>query len=679
MTGIQSYSRELAGLGFTNRQIKVKIRARIRWMERRKYKKELAGSGERMKRDENKRIVKKARYLIATWNVMSMITTGGPSAIAKDLLEKGVDVALIQETRWEEEQSAWRCGEYYFWRGGAWRSKNGARVGGVAIVVHQRRKEDIIDFRIVSGRLAYMVIKGRAGRNLKLVSAYGPTEEATDDIKNKFWYDMEKVLEDTKEIDEIVSGGDFNGETGGNTGDPALGIHGVGLRNRNGERLVEYANTRGLSIVASNFIKKDVKKYTMRGNFQVDEGGRKFREYDHFLVRSRDKRTIKDVKNRWDTFHHSDHSLRLLYIEMKPCGVRDMKRNNNISVRLRSLEGGIAVNEELKGNNYKDIMDETSNISLEERWYKLKQGIKKGLERCPKNGEKRKPWISQNTWIKMKLRNEMWERVEKGTNHYGHLLEVRKEVKRMLKADKREWLKQQTEKAENAARVNNLKELYAIIRMLSGKRYSGVDLTGMDMNAFINHFESLLGRQVPDQRSEYEQRRAFHLAKNSSEIIGKEWSIDNTPPSDDEVIKMCKKMRNNKAVGMDELPTELFKNSEECQKVLGIIIRAFWRGEKLVEEHYTAILVTLFKGKCSRKEPGGYRGISLLSFVERIVSLIILERVKEAVEKRLLKHQYGFTSGKSCRDPVRLLWNKWESTMKIASVFVDFQKAFDSL
>ncbi|EER13880.1 hypothetical protein Pmar_PMAR012794, partial [Perkinsus marinus ATCC 50983] len=44
-----------------------------------------------------------------------------------------------------------------------------------------------------------------------------------------------------------------------------------------------------------------------------------------------------------------------------------------------------------------------------------------------------------------------------------------------------------------------------------------------------------------------------------------------------------------------------------------------------------------------------------------------------------MKYQFGFTSGKSCRDPVRLLWKKWESTNQIASVFVDFQEAFDSL
>ncbi|EER17278.1 conserved hypothetical protein [Perkinsus marinus ATCC 50983] len=199
--------------------------------------------------------------------------------------------------------------------------------------------------------------------------------------------------------------------------------------------------------------------------------------------------------------------------------------------------------------------------------------------------------------------------------------------------------------------------------MLGGKASKGVDLTGMDVDRFVEHFNELLGEQKVERNEEYEKRRGFRIAKELAEVEGEPWEVSIAAPDDEEIEKLCKRMRNGKAVGIDEIPSELFKHSEECRKVtlrhchlakvLGVVIRGFWRGQPLPEKSHTAVLITLFKGKGNR--------------------------IKEAAEKRLMKYQFGFTSGKSCRDPVRLLWKKWESTNQIASVFVDFQEAFDSL
>ncbi|KAF4714223.1 1,2-dihydroxy-3-keto-5-methylthiopentene dioxygenase, partial [Perkinsus olseni] len=312
-------------------------------------------------------------------------------------------------------------------------------------------------------------------------------------------------------------------------------------------------------------------------------------------------------------------------------------------------------------------------------WNQLKAAVEKGVKGVEGEGVKRKPWISDATWEKMKMRNEMVRRIERGEEHVGHLKQVQRETKKMVKADKKKWIKKQTEKAEKAAEVNNLRELYSIIRLLGGKSYKGVDLTGMDVKDFVRHLKELLGEEEEEREEAYTSRRGFQIAEEMAERGGDTWRLNVEMPSDEEVEKVCKKMRNNKAAGVDKLPSELFKNSEECRRLLAMIIRAFWRGEELTEECHTALLVTLFKGKGSKKSPEGYRGISLLSVVERVISAIVLERIKEAAEERLLRYQFGFTSGRSCRDPVRLLWKLWEGSERVASVFVDFRKAFDSL
>jgi hypothetical protein len=101
------------------------------------------------------------------------------------------------------------------------------------------------------------------------------------------------------------------------------------------------------------------------------------------------------------------------------------------------------------------------------------------------------------------------------------------------------------------------------------------------------------------------------------------------------------------------------------------------------EDWLSATLVCLFKNKGSRLDPAKYRGISLISSVEKIVSIILLNRIKDAVEVRLLQGQNGFRALKSCRDAVFQLWRAIEKANNgneaYILTFIDYSKAFDSL
>ena len=104
---------------------------------------------------------------------------------------------------------------------------------------------------------------------------------------------------------------------------------------------------------------------------------------------------------------------------------------------------------------------------------------------------------------------------------------------------------------------------------------------------------------------------------------------------------------------------------------------------EIPEDWVDATLVCLFKGKGSRKDPAMHRGISLISIVEKIISVIILNRIKESVDERLLQGQNGFRALKSCRDAVFQLWREMERCNQAGEAFIltfiDYSKAFDSL
>lgn len=78
-----------------------------------------------------------------------------------------------------------------------------------------------------------------------------------------------------------------------------------------------------------------------------------------------------------------------------------------------------------------------------------------------------------------------------------------------------------------------------------------------------------------------------------------------------------------------------------------------------------------------------WRGIMLLSVPSKILTRIILERLKDAIEERHHPEQAGFRKDKSCTDQIATLRIiieqslEWQSTLYLN--FIDFEKAFDSV
>ena len=78
-----------------------------------------------------------------------------------------------------------------------------------------------------------------------------------------------------------------------------------------------------------------------------------------------------------------------------------------------------------------------------------------------------------------------------------------------------------------------------------------------------------------------------------------------------------------------------------------------------------------------------WRGIMLLSIPGKVLSRIMLERLKAALDKRLREEQAGFRQDRSCTDHIATMRIIIEQSLEwqtpLYSIFVDFQKAFDSV
>ena len=74
---------------------------------------------------------------------------------------------------------------------------------------------------------------------------------------------------------------------------------------------------------------------------------------------------------------------------------------------------------------------------------------------------------------------------------------------------------------------------------------------------------------------------------------------------------------------------------------------------------------------------------TFLSVPGKIFCRVVLQRIRQGVDKRLREEQAGFRSGRSCTDQIFVLRNiveqclEWNSSLYMN--FIDFEKAFDSI
>jgi len=102
----------------------------------------------------------------------------------------------------------------------------------------------------------------------------------------------------------------------------------------------------------------------------------------------------------------------------------------------------------------------------------------------------------------------------------------------------------------------------------------------------------------------------------------------------------------------------------------------------LPEEWKESIIVPIHK-KGDKRDCNNYRDISLLTTTYKILSSILLSRLIPYAEETTGDHQCGFRRSRSTTDHIfcirQILEKKWEYNEAVHQLFIDFEKAYDSV
>ena len=227
--------------------------------------------------------------------------------IASELARYNVDIVALSETRLAGEGELCERGQGYtfFWSG---REPEERREAGVGFAVRSMLVSKLagppkgINDRLMTLRLPLDYGKKFA----TLVSAYAPTMTNPDDVKDKFYEDLNNVIASVPNADKLIILGDFNARVGrdSSTWEGVIGKHGVGKCNSNGLLLLQTCSEHELLITNTLFPLP-----TRNRTSWMHPRSKHWHLIDYVIIRKRDRRDIRVTKAMCGAECWTDHRL----------------------------------------------------------------------------------------------------------------------------------------------------------------------------------------------------------------------------------------------------------------------------------------------------------------------------------------------------------------------------------
>ena len=609
--------------------------------------------------------------------------------VARELKQFDIDIAALSETRRAEEGSLREEGGGYtfYWKG---KDLDQPRIHGVGFAIKNELVKQITEQPVgINERLMTMRLQLSQSKHLTLISAYAPTLDKEDEIKEGFYNDLDQAIATSPPDDKLVLLGDFNARVGREhqIWEGTIGRNGVGKCNSNGTLLLSKCAEHELIITNTIFRQKNKNKTSWQ-----HPRSKHWHLIDYIIVRQKDKKDVLITKAETSADDcWTDHRLisSVMRIKIEP------RKKSHKKPLNRKYNTGCLLNKDIARNFETALINKlpvSNSVNIEEHWNQIKTAVK---ETCNEViGFKKK---QNNDWFDLND-HELTMLIDKKREAYiklrnnptsTHLKEdhrrIKTELQRIVRHKKNEYWRSKAEEIQSMADQNNSRAFFQATKEIYGPTVLGqVPLKSKDGSRLLKtkaeisdrwqeHFSELLNQDTTYDR-EILQVLPQHQVDDSMNRI----------PSLEEVKNAIHKMKSNKSAGPDGIPTEIYKyGGNLLQYQLHLLIVKIWTTESIPLELINADIVKIYKRKGDRGECGNYRGISLLSTAGKVLSGVINERLKPLAEKVLPETQCGFRCNRGTSDmifTIRQLQEKCrEQNKPLYMGFIDLTKAFDTV
>jgi endonuclease/exonuclease/phosphatase family metal-dependent hydrolase len=616
---------------------------------------------------------------MATWNIRTMLQPGKMKEIADEVIKYNLDLVALQEMRWQGHGQIDKKDFSLLYSGPTERTGQ----YGVGFMIRPRMRACLLGFYPVNDRLCRIRVKGRF-RNISIISAYAPTEEAREEDKEAFYDVLSGECSLVPKYDTLILLGDFNARIGKeHFVSSVAGRHTLHeVTNENGKRLSELAMLNNMVISSTCFPHKNIHKGTWHGSATGIVS-----QIDHVLIARRHASSMIDVKSLRGPNCDTDHYLVFARLRERLSVVQNSK---GVKKSMWNVENLKDINyarqyEEMMERRIPEGLDEIAEEEkdVDELWENLKDTITDVARETL--GEKRRErnceWYDEECRAAIRDKNENRQlMLQRDTrSNRARYKESRKVANKLCRKKKREFMKKHIENIEAMNERNDSRKFYQAIKMMR-KGFQPNLIACKDKNGkVLGEDKEILERWAEFFEGVFSNNRQ----EDDEEVVHFRAEPLVLPPSYNEIEDAIRKLKNNKAPGSDSIAAELIKSGgQRLFEVMHTLIKWIWEKEVMPEEWTKGIICPILK-KGDKLECSNYRGITLLSTAYKVFSAVLLKRIKVYAEEILEEHQCGFREGRGTTDQIfamrQTMEKCYEYDVDLYMFFVDFRQAFDSV
>ena len=545
---------------------------------------------------------------------------------------------------------------------------------GVGIVLSPDVKLIDIDDNILDGRILLVRII-LFGVRISAICAYAPTELYAESTKNKFFNTLHSSIQKVKKEHpgyKILIGADMNATIGNDSFGAwtFLGPNNDSFdTNDNGTRLLTLSNENKLFIMNSLFPSKAIHRHT----WYSPTGFKK--RVDYILAEWHLKKLCSNcrVYRRATVPFETDHRLLAMTCSFplkrdhkkvfshyskpaKPLKVISSLRNDssvrdNFSSKLDVLLCDEPVFNDV--NNFEKFLTDSILDASESE-------IPKAFS--PK---RESPWINNDFLSLIKTHRECKDPVIRKNLHSS--------IKKMRNKLKNDYFSNLANNINIVGEARKIEEEFRLCKSYTMHKNTDVKLISTEkLSAF---FEDHLKEKPVELQPEVRDPHLFPHILPPDNIV-----ISSDVPTASEVDEVRKKLKNGKCQGTDKIYAEEIKynSSKRFMVYLMLLITTIWTTFIVPSSWLISSITCLFKNKGLRSVASNYRGLSIMATCSKVITALVISRMRTAYETIISNTQFGFRSNRSTTDAIFILQQSIHiSSSPLFICFIDLKAAYD--
>ena len=600
--------------------------------------------------------------------------------INSELKCRSIDIAALQETRLEGNGKVVEKDYTFFWQG---KPAEEPRQHGVGFAVRNSLLPMIEPPSDGTERILSMGLNTSSGK-VNLMSIYAPTLTSTQDIKDKFYSELDEALKKIPTSEELFLLGDFNARVGAewDSWPEVLGHFGIGKVNDNGQRLLELCSYRKLC-VTNTFFGGATPHHRVSWRHPRSKH---WHQLDLVITRRSSLLNVRNTRTYHSAVCDTDHSLVCSTVKLTP--KRIYRSKTKLQPKINTSKTKDLVCCQKFQTKLCEALGEVSSLpSKEEKWQKIKDTTYHCAMSClGKKEKKNEDWFDHNSSELEPIIAEKKAalRAYKDLPSNRNLEKLRLARNRAKCAARRcanMYWQDLSKKVQNCSETGNIQGMYQGIKQAFGPT---VNRTAP--------LKSKAGEVIKDKSKQMERWEEHYEELYSTVTAVSEEALDSIPnlpvltklddqPSIEELSEAIDALAPGKAPGKDGLPAEIFQCGKPALiEPLHHLLCQCWE-EGVVQDMKDSKIITLYKNKGERTDCNNYRGISLLSIAGKAFAKVALKRLQILGERVYPESQCGFRPERSTVDMIfslRQLQEKCQEQGKPLYVaFIDLTKAFD--